>query len=216
MQRELIGFLFLSAFVGLGVVASMSTQVAFNCGIGCNFSVPDEPYFELWGTLIGVAAIRFPQVDPLKRFEPRVRLWRRAVALIVDLHVVATGALAVTFLFLRITMFAIDGTLSWSVVDPSSPVIGPLNALSAIATFAMIYLYFWLVPKNGRATVGQYIMGFQIVSDVDFPKFWARPVIGFLALASWHIWIWFDRNGEYEGRYWWDRSSGTRPVMVSA
>jgi len=216
MQRELVGFISLSAIVIGAFIGSLSTGVTFDCGVGCNFSVTDEPYLEVWGALMGVCAVFFPQLDPIKRADQYVSLWRRTVALVVDFHVIVLSAVAVVFVFLRLVLLAIAQTWNWTKLDPLSPIIGPMNIVGLIGGFTLILLYFWLLPQKGRATVGQYIMGFQIVPDADRPKFWLRPLIGYVAIASLPFWIWFDSKGASEGRYWWDRVSGTRPILAAA
>lgn len=213
MNREQVGFLFLAAMTALTVIAGFSSVVKFDCGIGCNFSAPNEPYFVLFGILIGAFSVWFPQLEPVKRADQSVALWRRSIALLVDLHVGITACVTVSLLASQIGVFALTGVWSWSEVDPSSPVVATVNGIGLLIAFTLLYCYFWLPSKNNRATVGQYIMGFQVVSDGSAPKFGMRPLWGYFALASLFIWIWF---GARDGRYWWDLATSTKPIMVSA
>lgn len=213
VQREHVGFLFLAAMIAEAIIAEFSTTTRFDCGVGCALSAPNELYSMLFGFLIGAFAIWFPQLEPVVRHDQSVALWRRVAAFLVDLHVGVVVALSVAFLVGQIMIFSLAGVWNWSDVDPSSPSIRIVNISGLLVSFALLYCYFWLPSKNGRATVGQYIMGFQIVSDSDTPKFGVRPLLGFIAICSVLIWIWF---GSTHGRYWWDRASGTRPIMVSA
>lgn len=213
MKRERIGFLFLAAMTALAIIVEFSTTTRFDCGVGCSLSAPNEPYFMLFGFLIGAFVIWFPQLEPVVRHEQSVALWRRVAAFLVDFHVGVVAALSVALLVGQIMIFTLTGVWNWSDVDPSSPAIRVVNISGLLIALTLLYCYFWLPSKSGRATVGQYVMGFQIVSDSDAPKFGVRPLFGYIALCSFLFWIWF---GSTQGRYWWDRASGTRPIMVSA
>lgn len=216
MRRELVGFLTLFAIVVFVAIAELSTEVTFDCGVGCSFSSTEEPFLDLWGVLISVCAVFFPQLAPVDRADKDVSLWRRTCALVVDFHIAVMGSVAIVLFLLRMSLLPIAQTWNWGELEAASPIVGPMNTLGVIVGFTLIYLYFRIPSETGRATVGQYIMGFQVVPDEERPQFWLRPLIGYVAICSIMIWIWFDSKGVSEGRYWWDRLSGTRPIMVSA
>lgn len=216
MQREHVGFITLGGLILMAIAAEVSTSVTIDCGTGCGITAPKEPYFIFSGLLIGAFAVGFPQIEPVLKGHRRVELWRRVVASVIDFHIVVASVLALTFLGLHIVLYMSSGSWSWSNADVDVSTVRLLNIVGTLVGFILIYAYYWLPSKCGRATTGQYIMGFQIVSDSHSPRFGLRPLFGYIAVASIILWIWFDSDGATEGRYWWDRASGTRPVMVLA
>lgn len=216
MQREYVGFVVLGGLISMVIAVEHSTFVAIECGLGCSKTEPKEPYFMFCGLLLGAFAVVFPQIKPVLKGRRRVELWRRAAAALIDIQVVLGGVMSVTILLQHAALYVIFGSWSWSNSGAGDPTINWIYSVGAVVAFTLIYAYFWLPSKRSRATVGQYIMGFQIVSDSHSPKFGLRPLLSYIAFTSVMFWCWFDSGGAIEGRHWWDRASGTRPIMVTA
>jgi len=215
MKREYVGFLCLAAIIALAILAEFSTVISIECGEFCTSTRPKEPYFSLGGLLIGAFAIGFPQLAPAPRASQRVELWRRSIACLIDLQCALAIGFSISDLVLRVFLYAMSGIWDLRNLNAGTHSNEILVFLSILFVFLLAYTYFLLPIKYKRATIGQYIMGYQILSDSETPKPALRPVLGYFALASTLLWIWFDSKGATEGRYWWDRATGTRAVMVN-
>lgn len=216
MGRELVGFLIAGAVIVFFILAEFSTQTVLDCGEACGFSTVREPYAALWALVVGAFAIVFPQSTDLARTDQGVDIWRRLIAYLIDFFGAAIVGLVVMGAALQLIAFMVFGTTDLSVIDSSDPIAGVLGLCGLLGGFALMYFFLWLPPKLGRATPGQYVMGYRIVSNSDVPQFAMRPVLIFVAHASAHIWIWFDARGRNDGHFWWDRVTGTRAVKVEA
>lgn len=215
MPRELTGFLALGGIIFLALIVESSTPVKIAYGENCNLTISRDPYFIFGGLLIGILSIGFPQIKPVTQHATPITLWRRFFAALADLHISIFLALTVVSLGLYAALFLNAGSWNWADYSGTEADAGLLSIGGALVGFLILYAYFWLPPKIGRATIGQYIMGFQIISDSETPIYVLRPILGYFAIGSFVIWAWFDSKGATEGRYWWDRATGTRPVKVS-
>ncbi|MEP3654410.1 MAG: RDD family protein [Litorimonas sp.] len=92
------------------------------------------------------------------------------------------------------------------------------NSELLTAVYLLAFLaYFWLLPKFGRATLGQYMMGYRIVpADESRPKcLWRLAyVCGTAIMWPLFLFSWFMLRNDDIGIYWWDRKSSTRAVST--
>lgn len=216
MGRELVGFLIAGAAIVFCVLAAYSTPTVLDCGETCAVSVSREPYAAIWGFVAGTFALVFPQSTTLAKVDQRVEIWRRLFAYLIDLVGAVIVEIFVLGAVLQLITLLVLGTTDLSMIDSSDPIAGVLGFCSFFAGVALIYILFWLPPKLGRATPGQYVMGYRIVPDSDVPRFGMRPLLIFVVHASVHIWIWFDARGRNDGHFWWDRVTGTRAMKLDA
>lgn len=158
--------------------------------------------------LTGAVALFAPRNAPLIGELLSIRIWRRMTAFLIDVFV--AGLLAVS-VFGPVWL-----TLPLEPAVSDTPV-GQAYWWLAVQIAAMLGL-FWLHPKYGRATPGQYILGYRIEADpaaTGRPLHFLRMFAGFYALCSVYLWIWFLKREDSErGHYWWDRAGRTRAVFV--
>ncbi|MDP3460032.1 MAG: RDD family protein [Hyphomonas sp.] len=207
MRREVLVF----CLIGAGIFVSVLAEYGW-----IPDPEPDAPYggppeFVL-GVLFAIIAFLLPRAKPQHGLDRPVRIWRRATALVIDWYIAGFSILAA---------YGLGGiALSW--IRPEAAGNLPLHPLLTAAMITIgvsaFFSYFWLHPKFGRATLGQYILGYRIESDPDPnipPHHFVRTVMATVAACSWHLWVWFvnDRTTP-PGTYWWDRIGQTRAVFV--
>ena len=100
--------------------------------------VPDSGSVHLFaGLALGAFAFGYIPAGDLIETPDAVRLWRRFAAFLIDL----------TALFMVL-----------------HPVLGMLRVPAAIILgISLVFCYFWLHARFGRATLGQYILAYRIV-----------------------------------------------------
>lgn len=207
MRREVMAFCLIGAFILVSVLTAYGW-------------IPDPepdapsggpPEFAL-GVLFAVIAFLLPRAKPQAGLERPVRIWRRGTAAFIDWQIAG---------FSIVAAFGVGG-IALSYIWPESVGSQPLDPVLMAALIALgvsaFFSYFWLHPKFGRATLGQYIMGYRIERDPNPqipPHHFVRTVFAMIAICSWHLWGWFVKYEDTQkGNYWWDRIGQTRAVFV--
>lgn len=207
MRREWMAF----ALIGAAILVTLLTEYGVIPDPEPDIGAGGPPEFIL-GILFAIIAFALPRAKPVIGLDRPVRIWRRVVALVIDWYVAGFGILAV---------IGLSGLAFSSVaLMPGAQVsLSPWsNAALVLAGLSAFFCYFWLHPKFGRATLGQYVMGYRIERDPDPnvpPHHFVRTWVAAVAACSGHLWIWFvnDKNTP-PGTYWWDRVGQTRAVFV--
>ena len=145
-------------------------------------------------TGLALAAFLFgyvPGNDLIETEEP-VRLWRRLAAFAADM--------VALFLMLH-------------------PLLSMVHIVAAIVFgVVLVFCQFWLHPVFGRATPGQYVMGYRIVRAGGAngePEYAHRTLSAFFALCQFPVtFIAVSQKDSTPGTYHWDRESHTRAVRV--
>ncbi|WP_143435534.1 RDD family protein [Henriciella aquimarina] len=159
-----------------------------------------------------IFALRFPQREGRPTYGP-VRLWKRFLAFFIDFFVsvaIFTSPLVLFELGLEASW---TGHFSWQVERDFSR---PTDWVHALLTFLMlggVFSYFWLLPKVGRATIGQYIMGYRVEPSPvrsGASQYAHRTFAAFVALCVWPLTLALAAGQTKPGEYWWDRVSRTR------
>ncbi len=143
---------------------------------------------------LALAAFMFgyvPEGDLVETGEP-VRLWRRFAAFLADM--------VALFLVLH-------------------PLLSMIHVAAAIlAGVALVFSYFWLHPVFGRATLGQYLLGYRIVPAGEVngePEYAHRTLSALFALCQFPVtFISASQDDAAPGTYHWDRESHTQAVRV--
>lgn len=217
MNREHVGFIFLGYVCVVLAFAQKGLSINGPCGPGCGLEVHSEPFLLLSGSLSALFVFGYKQLPAMPQRGRPVLMWRRLVAFVIDFYVSLLMIMVPVTLSLLVLNFANTNSWEWSFQLPQSPISNLIGFVSIGSMFVMLHAYFWLHAKHNRATIGQYIMGFQILADSDFPRFGWSPILAYIAICSVHLWIWFKKTEDSRaGWYWWDRASGTRAVMTSA
>ena len=130
-----------------------------------------------------------PQKDLIETTHP-VRLWRRFAA------------------------FAIDMVALFLVLHPLLSLVHV--AAGILFGIALVFSYFWLHARFGRATPGQYVMGYRIIATGEGePEYAHRTLSAFVALCLWPVTaVSASQADSTPGTYHWDRESHTRAVSV--
>ena len=122
-------------------------------------------------------------------------------------------ALFIDYAFLT-TVLTLSGKISTPLVlNTISELLTPLVVIGTLS-------YFWLPPKFGKATLGQYVMGIRIVAArYEKPNYILRFCLGFISLWFWVLTILWRFAGMFQLRkqsniFWWDRHSQTRMIMT--
>lgn len=207
MRREVLAF----CLIGAGILVFIFTAYGWIPDPEPDAASGGPPEFAL-GVLFAIIAFVLPRAKPLAGLDRPVRIWRRSTAAFIDWYI-AGFSIAAAFGLGGIAIFYIWPGAARDL--PKQPLI--IAALITVGVSAF-FAYFWLHPKFGRATLGQYIMGYRIDNDPNPdvpPHHFMRTVAATFSACSWHLWIWFvnDRMTT-PGVYWWDRIGQTRAVFV--
>jgi RDD family len=207
MRREVLAF----CLIGAGILVFILTAYGWIPDPEPDASSGGPPEFAL-GTLFAIIAFLLPRAKPLAGLDRPVRIWRRATAAIIDWYVAGFSIIAAFGLALMAL------THAWPEAAGNLPSHPLLRAALVTIVGSAFFSYFWLHPKFGRATLGQYIMGYRIESDPDPdvpPHHFMRTLVALFAAGSWHLWGWFVKYEDtQQGRYWWDRIGQTHAVFV--
>lgn len=155
--------------------------------------VPDGASVHLFaGLALGAFAFGYvPAGDQIETPAP-VLLWRRFAAFLID-------------------MLALFMVLN--------PVLTHLNAFGGvICGVTLVFCYFWLHARFGRASLGQTIMAYRI-EPMDGangePEYAHRAITGFGGVCLWPLtFISASQADATPGTYYWDRESKTQAVSV--
>lgn len=217
MSREHVGFALLGIICAMAVLSSTGSSTFASCGEGCGMEVSGDPAHLFAAVAFALLILIYrPSASKPQPHRP-VRLWRRLVAFLIDYFVSLMMIIPTIILVIVASRYFMTGDWAWTFQLAQESTTNLIGFLSFASTIILMYLYFWLHTRFGRATLGQYVMGFQIMADSDHPRFGWSPLFAFIAMCSWHLWIWFKKDEDSKiGQYWWDRASGTRAFMVSA
>jgi hypothetical protein len=184
---------------------------------GCTTSCPPQPETGYWlaglAALTAFVALFAPRAAPVEGLSRPVNIWRRGFAFIIDYHVVILVVTAAGTSLKQLMPWTNEAAVSTS----APPDVLQIMAAQLFAILVCL-AYFCILPMCGRATAGQYTMGYRIENDPDpevRPRHVLRMFAAFFAACSWHIWAWFVKYEDTQkGNYWWDRVGRTRAVFV--
>jgi hypothetical protein len=218
LQRLHVGFFLLAVFLVASVFGSGSVGATAPCDEGCGLLAQSDIGLMIGG-LSGLFALVYRQLEPVPQPDLPVLIWRRMVAFYIDVFVAVFTIISTGALLLLVMRFLMTGIWVWQFILTDNPTSPVLEFLLVIVTLVALFAYFRVHAGIGRATIGQYILGYEVIPDPasDAPPRYALGLImAFFAMCSVHMWIWFmkDRDSR-EGWYWWERFGGTRARMVS-
>ncbi len=144
---------------------------------------------------------------------------RRLGAFFLDFVLVLLAVAPIVALPLLIVEASYTGEFEWYFVRKfARPSDALLILPSVLASFAVLYFYFFYHPWKDKQTVGEYISGIKIVaeSEIGFrPIYGTRPILGFIGLCAWPVSVYFALR-KLDKKFWWDSETRTRAVMVEA
>lgn len=145
-------------------------------------------------TGLGLAAfaLGYVPIESVIETDEPVRLWRRLTAFLIDL----------------LALFMV-----------LNPLLSALNIFGGVLFGAvLVFSYFWLHGRFGRATLGQYVMGYRVAPIEGAngePEFAHRTLASFIATCLWPVTIISaSQDDAIPGIYHWDRESKTKAVRV--
>jgi hypothetical protein len=176
-----------------------------------NDSMTSTPYTILFCASVGASLLVFPRANGKVRQGVYPGLFRRYFAANIDIAI----AVFLVFSFMFPILLLIENTAReewvWSWETAASPFYLFAFIFGTLSCFVGIYFYFRIHLERGRATPGQYIMGYKVV-PVGPPKYNRRIWNGLFYFWLWII-AWSART-ETEGVYTWDKNSNSQAVRV--
>jgi hypothetical protein len=206
---------FIILFTSIIAVSHHLAEVESDCSQPCQPQI--VPSFWLAGLFaVSAAVVLFaPRAAPETGLKRPVQIWRRVCAFIIDWHVLLLPLTALLWALQYLFNGLVGGLWNWISPATETSAEATLEVLGLILLFSSTIAYFWLHPKFGKASPGQYIMGYRIIPDPEAagqPLHFLRMVAAYFALITWLFWIWFiDSEG---GHYWWDRLGRSKAVFV--
>lgn len=203
ISRFTMTVLFVVGYVGSYIVGPISAE---------NQSMEADPKPIFYAIAFGLILTLFPRAERISKSDMRPGLFRRYIAANIDV------AVAISFLigFMSLILIMVENSARsewvWSWEAAVSPFYTPTLILGILGCFIGIYFYFKIHLERGRATPGQYIMGYKIISS-GIPNYNRRIWNGLLWFWLWPF-AWASRT-ETQGIYSWDQNSNTQAVRVS-
>ena len=206
LKRLPIFLLLLAAFVGMGQMAPEGSGFQFRCvDDDCVAAAATSLGGIFGGVVFGVLIFLLPRKKIEQDGLSSVGIFRRLGALYVDMFAVMlplTGLFTLPILFVEA---AHVGEFHWSFYREFSRDTDMAIALpSVLVIFLVLIVYHIGHLVKGRATLGQYVLGYRIVGgEMPWTKARAFKRMGwtFLTLAIWPIAIFVALNKP--GKLFW-------------
>jgi len=176
-----------------------------------NDTMISSPEAIIWCAGIGASLLFFPRAKGQVRQGVYPGLFRRYFAANIDIFVAILSMTALFFPVLLLIENTARDEWVWSWEAPTSPFYIPSLIIGILYCFVGLYFYFRVHLERGRATPGQYMMGYKII-PIGTPNYNRRIWNGLFYLWLWII-AWAARTEE-EGVYTWDKNSNSQAVRV--
>ncbi|MAW80433.1 MAG: hypothetical protein CMI63_09355 [Parvularcula sp.] len=146
-----------------------------------------------------------------------VKIWQRFLAFILDFMVVLLALTPILALPILLIEGRMTGSFEWSFSREFARDTDALAILPGILlAFVALFLYFYLHAKAGKATLGQYVLGYKVTGLADAsrkPNYFARTMLSFVGMSMWPI-SWFLAAKNPDRKFWWDDASNSRAVRT--
>lgn len=166
--------------------------------------------------IIGILGMILPRVQMQNLSDEGVGIWPRFGAFMIDMGMlmfIFTPLLTLPFLWIE---YKYTGDFTWSFYRTFYRKTDLILWGFFLPLFAAIIYYFYKHAQIGKATVGQFIMGYTIIPTGDNKKeakYIQRIMGGTLAACVWPITLLKFRKIK-DGIFWWDEQSNTRAVRT--
>lgn len=219
MKRNTVFLVILGALCLISALSNGSVGVNSECINGaCNVNVSSSPEGIIMGVGLAIFALIYPQLAGSEDETRVVAIWHRFGALMID----GVALLAATVPIAALPMLFAEAhymkQFRWSFVrhferpDDWSNILIPF-----IIIMAIMIAYFYLHARSGRATLGQYVLGYRIVKASEpgaSPSYGLRLFLACFGMCWWPVSI-FLALGNRNHAFWWDALSDTRAVRVT-
>jgi hypothetical protein len=156
-----------------------------------------------------------PRTVTLQDDKSVVGVWRRLFAVYIDFSVLF--ALMTPFIIGTVLCFEWIATneFRWSFSRDFFRRTDFLLWAFILVVMWGCFQYFYQHAKLQKATLGQFIMGYKIVSCAEKgkPQYLRRVFEGAIAWVFWPIML-FKYAKNKDGIFWWDESTNTRAVRT--
>ena len=80
-----------------------------------------------------------------------------------------------------------------------------------------MFFFFSPPPKRGRQTLGQYVLGYRVISsgNADVPTYGRRALLSFVGLCAWPLSVVLALRRKRKA-FWWDAATGSQVVRVGS
>ena len=161
--------------------------------------------------IVSLALLFFPRGEKAIREGIYPGLFKRYFTAYLDLTIAMYLAFSLLFPILLLTENTARKDWVWSWETAISPAYVPVSIVSILLCFVGIYFYFRMHLERGRATPGQYMMGYKII-PTGVPNYNRRIWVSARYLLLWFL-AW-TTDTETEDVYIWDKSSNSQAVCV--
>ncbi|MET1257458.1 RDD family protein [Aliikangiella maris] len=147
-----------------------------------------------------------------------VGVWRRLGAFYLDFMIVLIGITPLLALPLLIQESSYTGQFVWSFEREFSRSTDSNYILPGVGlAFWFLFYYFYKHPKSGRQTIGQYVLGYKVVSNTDEPsdaEFGVRVFYSYIGLCAGPISLYLALKNP-DKAFWWDSATNTKVIRVA-
>ncbi len=208
-----LGLVGLSSYLSGGPVGASSECINDECQVWASSSLGSCAVAV--GLLLFV--MRYPKRQGVFDLSLVVGVWRRFAAFLLDCLLVLSTIVPFVSLPALILEAHATGAFQWSferdfVRSTDMLIFGT----GALLTFCALFLYHYWHLRAGRATVGQYIMGYTITAATDTdrkPAYALRVLTAFVGLSVWPVSV-FSALRSPDKRFWWDEFTDTRAISA--
>lgn len=208
------GFLFLSSWAAGGRVGAGSSCENGRCLIYASSS--------LLSIVLSLGLFCFLYFYPQQKSSHDnleiVGVWRRLGAFYLDFMVVLIGVAPLLALPLLFQESNYTELFEWNFERELSRSSDSSYILPAVGfAFWFLFYYFYKHPKSGRQTIGQYVLGYKVVSNAEKliePEFGMRVVYSYIGLCAGPISLYFALKNS-DKAFWWDSATNTKVIRVS-
>jgi len=208
-----VGAYLVSSCASGGSVGANSECVNSNCLVNASSSLASL----LVGTALALFVVKYQQRPGAIDNAKVVGFWRRIGAFVTDCAVVLLVLAPVAALPLLVVEGHYTGTFHWAFERRFSRSTDMVILLPGIAaSFAGLFLYFYVHARFGRPTVGQYVLGFRVTASGEpgaAPNWGARVVYSFMGLCMWPVSVLLAWRTPQK-ICWWDSRTYTRVIRV--
>ena len=178
----------------------------------CIVSVSFAPYGLILFPILFLIALRWPRREIEVLENSRVGIIRRYFALNVDVFVGMLAVLPFICMLALFLEFFVTGQWVWSFERETFRSTDIVSVAGIFVGFYGIYYYIKWHFQHGKQTLGQYLLGFQLLPAGENPMLSVRYFVALVNGAWWPTWPWtiFRRKQDY----WWDTASQTKVRLV--
>lgn len=219
MSRLAVFIVVLGAFVLSSWSAGGSVGSSYACeNARCAVTASSSPISILLSVALTVFALIYPQRASVPDETGVVGVWRRVGAFLLDFAsvVMVAGSLGAVPVLVAEAQFT--GVFEWAFErDFERPTDMAYLLPAVVGAFLLLFFYFYLHPRVGRQTLGQYVLGYRVTEATSGanPSYGARALLSFIGLCVWPISVILALRTPSKA-FWWDSATNSKVVRVAS